>query len=990
MSQHRCVSESDTKVKGKQVQGTTREETTSQERSGYRFAHRAPLRGAARLQGSSDRGRVIAAHDAFPRAACPMLLPLVAIGLWIGSALIDSTGWTSWRLHRVLTEMVGPLWIASVCSCLAVGFYSIGARWITSISIGTSERTASAAVNRRYATSARTVQVLLVIASVSTGASLRTSETLSNSSVSIPQVPRDGMLVTVEGTLVQGWVERGFAIDLLAHHFGNDPRYQTLLRDVVFVADDGSRIPLDSVHGSTRHDFARSGSARNALLTVSVGERAPEVGVAERVRLIGVLRSVQAPDNIAAHDPRDAALRSGVVGYLSVEDPALCTIIDGVHTPTPFRDAIDRIRVTLHKRIRDGLIYAVPEAHGVQAMLLALVLGDEEPGYASTENAFRAAGLAHILAISGFNLAVLAWLVSTTVGMFVRSQVVRGLVIASAAAIALWLMAPAASATRAALMAIIGSVGLALGRDWHGDVVLASAAIMMLLIEPSVASDPGFQLSFGCVLALRHLERPIREHWLAWLPVAQDPLRDGFPAMAWDGFVRSIASGVAAFLVSTPLVLLHFGALQPWGIVLTILCAPLSSLTLVAAYPKAMVGALWVEASIVFAPIAWIGAWLQIALVEQCVSSLGGDWSVGTIGFSACVVMLGAAVLMLHAHRRFPRFIAGSIWAFMLFWILLRPSVPLYETHDSRFSMTMASVGNGSMYLIESGDAIAVFDAGSSSSGSVGTRLALPWIRERGGDVDAVFLSHSDLDHCSALLDLLRYTNVRIMYVHDSLLDPKCRLEPLDELFNGARQRGVEICALGAGDVVRVGCATWQVLWPPHEYRSKRDNDMSLVLRVIVDGESAQTNDRSAVFLLTGDIETEPCARLVAAADRSEIELTSDVMELPHHGSWREAVVALLQRATPAIILQSTGSRRLSHDRFAEHIESDSTRLVTCRDGAARIEVRHGSIVALCRDIDAPTGWRPVGMTSLRSKSVGTDTVSTGASAPKHVNRGDP
>ncbi|MDI9404584.1 MAG: hypothetical protein QM516_11990, partial [Limnohabitans sp.] len=55
-----------------------------------------------------------------------MLLPLVAVGLWVGSALIDSTGWTSWRFRSVLTDIAGPLCVTSVCSCLVVGLCCFG------------------------------------------------------------------------------------------------------------------------------------------------------------------------------------------------------------------------------------------------------------------------------------------------------------------------------------------------------------------------------------------------------------------------------------------------------------------------------------------------------------------------------------------------------------------------------------------------------------------------------------------------------------------------------------------------------------------------------------------------------------------------------------------------------------------------------------------------------------------------------------------------
>ena len=81
-------------------------------------------------------------------------------------------------------------------------------------------------------------------------------------------------------------------------------------------------------------------------------------------------------------------------------------------------------------------------------MLVALVLGDVEDGYRSIENSFRAVGLSHILAISGFNLAVLGWVVAWMAGLFIRDERWRAAPVAMAALIALWVMAPAASAMR--------------------------------------------------------------------------------------------------------------------------------------------------------------------------------------------------------------------------------------------------------------------------------------------------------------------------------------------------------------------------------------------------------------------------------------------------------------------------------------------------------------------------------------------------------------
>ena len=110
---------------------------------------------------------------------------------------------------------------------------------------------------------------------------------------------------------------------------------------------------------------------------------------------------------------KDFAARRGVVGSVVVESPALVRVVTDTVTETPVADAFARLREAARHRVRAALLEGVPddERFAIRSMLVALVLGDAEDGYRTIENSFRAVGLSHILAISGFNLAVLGWIV---------------------------------------------------------------------------------------------------------------------------------------------------------------------------------------------------------------------------------------------------------------------------------------------------------------------------------------------------------------------------------------------------------------------------------------------------------------------------------------------------------------------------------------------------------------------------------------------------
>jgi ComEC/Rec2-related protein len=797
----------------------------------------------------------------------------------------------------------------------------------------------------------RIAPALVAVSALLLGMAMRFEQTVEAASRPRLDIPQDGQLMRAEATVASSFAERGFAVDILSHHLERPPRFGGLVVDVELIDEDGNRQPLGDP---------------TALLSVTVVGAPPDCRVADRIGFVGVARGTGAqrlPDDVRMIE---ASARRGVVGSVAVDSPELVRVIDGRAADSPFAKSLARLRDSARERVRAALLEGVPDDGDVaiRAMLVALVLGDAEDGYRTIENSFRAVGLSHILAISGFNLAVLGWIVGLAARVVSSDVRVHALACGAAAVGALVLMAPAASATRAALMAAVGASGHTLGRDWNGDAVLAVAAIAMLVASPSEAVGPGFQLSFACVIALRHLAGPIHRRWLRWMP--RDDPRRGHPAwlgLAGEFLARAVASGLAAFVASVPIVLAHFGSLQPYGTALTLLCAPLSTMTLVLAYPKAILAAVWPPLLGVLGWPLHLAAWLQVELVELAIRSGAGSIAVGGVHWSLSAAIALASLVAFCAARRIVR---AWAWLALATLLLVPPLLSGARREAPHFDATMFAIGDGTSIAIESGPSLVLFDGGSSSIGNVASRALLPWIEERGGSVEAVFISHADLDHLSALADVARYARIGRVLLHDSMLDAERSNPAVAALLKSFRDRGVSIETTGAGDSLRIGRAVWTVIWPSPGFRSKRDNDMSLVISVEVDALDGVPRPR---LLLCGDIETEPAARLSAMHARGEVDLRCDVLELPHHGSWREAVAHLLSLARPQLILQSTAARRFSQDRFATHLPSGSMRLVTCRDGTLRVSFgSDGVIRASVVDAAAADGMRPAGRTTARRK----------------------
>ena len=918
-----------------------------------------------------------------PQPMVPLATCVFAGGLWIGCALAQTSGFA----RVALAEAARPLALALLIVAMAAGMVLVGLGvWMAFGRVKKDELgNKKAAEKKVWSGKVGSVSVddaaevhwskfallllLIALCAGTLGAGMRFDQVIEQAMVPIVMTDggvgggvgggiggavggaaytatamTEGQLVTVEATVASGFTSIGFGSDILAKYFRKPPKHQCLMRDIEFIGDDGARINMPT----------------GAFLSISVLEQPPPWKVGDRLSIVGkfmpIARSV-VPSTI---DFTEVAARRGLIGSLVVESENLATMVAQWRSRTPIGDWFARARESLRGRMREALLAGVPGAggeSGIRSMLVALVLGDVEDGYRSIENSFRAVGLSHILAISGFNLAVLGWVVAWMAGLFIRDERWRAAPVAMAALIALWVMAPAASAMRSALMAVLGASGCVLKRDWNGDAILAFAAIAMLLHDPSAALGPGFQLSFLCVIALRKLAPAIRTRWLAWMPA--DDRRQDHPAwiaLSGEYASRAIAAGLAAFFASVPVVLVQFGSLQPFGTLLTFLCTPLSTVTLAIAYPKAIIGAIWPPLTIPVGPILWISAWLQVELVERSITAGGGTVQVGSIASWTGVAMM---VLLFAAFLSNARVWRVAAWG-AIGVITVSLLSGQHHAQRPRFEITMLAVGDGSAYVVRSGGSTVLFDGGSSSTGSVAARALLPMIgRESSNRIDAIIVSHPNLDHFSALLDVARYARVGELIVHPSFVDAARRMPAVDAFIDGVKGMGVRVREVSAGDSVRIGEMTWNFVWPDAHFRSSHDNDLSLVVRA--------THDSGARALFCGDIETEPAARISASARNNRLNISCDVLELPHHGSWREAVVDYIETAAPSIILQSTARRRFDADRFAPHLSPTTFRFVTCRDGTVRITLgEDGRLHTTAWDSEAMGGWRPMGVSSLR------------------------
>ena len=322
--------------------------------------------------------------------------------------------------------------------------------------------------------------------------------------------------------------------------------------------------------------------------------------------------------------PAERLGRLGVGRRLQVERQVVTA-----RPPTPIAD--------LRRAIAARFVAAAGEERG--GILAALVLGSAVvPLPLELREAFRASGLSHALAASGFHLTVLLGAVRPLVGRLGSgARLAAG---GGAMLLFLLLAGPQPSVVRAVLMGGVGWLALEAGRRARPLAVLALGSVLMVAVRPTWALDVGFQLSVAATAGLLVSAQPI-EDWLR--PRLPALLRPGWSAPA-------LAVPLAATLWTLPLQLAHFGVLPMYAVPANVAAAPLlTPLTLGAmglTLPALVVPPL---AGPLLAPLQWLTGAL-VAIARGFAALPLAQWQIGRPQ-PLLVVLLSLALLALVVPR---------------------------------------------------------------------------------------------------------------------------------------------------------------------------------------------------------------------------------------------------------------------------------------------------------------------------------------------------
>jgi len=528
-----------------------------------------------------------------------------------------------------------------------------------------------------------------------------------------------------------------------------------------------------------------------------------------------------------------------------------------------------------------------------------MVLGQDEAIDPAVRDDFRSPGLAHVLAVSGQNVMLLAALAFPFLGALGLTPGARIVITVGLIGLYVPLAGAGPSLQRAGVAGAASLVALAASRPSSRWYALLFAACVTLAVNPRAYGDPGWQLSFTAVAGILVLAPPVRS------------LLSPLPGLLADG----VAVTVSATVATAPLLAHHFEAVSLAALPANVIALPLIAPIMWLGMLRAAFGQLATLGWPVDAAAELANAALGLALgpLTHALSALASSFAdlpgsqIGLplssrAGVFAAYAVMGAAaagVLRLAARTDSARAPIAAAWrrlpaprrAAIVFGVVAALALLFARTTappgpPGVLTVSFLDVGQGDATLVQHPDGSAVLFDGGPPEGRVARLLRAAGVRR----LSAVVMTHASRDHQGGLLEVIE------RYPVDLLVDggDGTRDRDFRATVEAARNRGVRRVEAIAPMRLRVGGLDMKILAPDARPPGPPPEDPNA--RGVVAIVSAGGFD----LLLSADAESPSLTQLTLP--------DVDAMKVPHHGSSDPGLGEVLDRLRPEVAAIEVGA----------------------------------------------------------------------------------
>lgn len=648
-----------------------------------------------------------------------------------------------------------------------------------------------------------------------------------------------GLLAAQPKAVPEGKMAVEGTVSGLAKVRESDGRIQAVLRPALVRQEDGTAVSLPA-----------------AYWTFYPGKQPVTLYDGQRVQFTGTVYRPSGPRNPYGFDfalyLKQQGMTAGISGARDLS----------VSPENQHSDSWLTTKISVNKRL-DALFGAY------SALPKALLTGDKQDIGEDTQDAFRLAGVAHVLAISGLHVGLLMGLLLLLLKCFSIKPIARFCIVALALLVYCRFLNFQDSVVRAAVMTLMFLLGQTLKQRRDILTSLSAAFLLILICKPLALLNVGFQLSFLAVMGIAVTGDALNALWKKAVPRAPR-----FLQRVMQGFIASWGAGLwtagvlanafhfvslAAFVYSPAAVALLMVLMVSYiGVVgLSLLSMPLAGA--VSAVPV-MLTRLFVQVTDTVAHLP--GATIRLSHIPLW-------WMM--------VLYAGLFLFSRYSLLSVRRKTLGTAAALCV-CLLVSAAV-----QDNSVTYTQLSVGNADSAVIEDGKHTYVIDAGEH-----GGDLAA-YLLSKGRTVDTLFITHLHTDHIGGLEQMMQArVPVREIVLPDSAMTAG-DISKGKELLAMAEASGIPVRTVGAGDEGGSQRVRYRILWP---YKDKAmpglpANDLSMAIRWELDG---------LTLLTTGDL---------SARYEGYAAVPAQVLKAAHHGAKGATGESFLQSVAPDMVMVS-------------------------------------------------------------------------------------
>lgn len=623
----------------------------------------------------------------------------------------------------------------------------------------------------------------------------------------------------------------------------------------------------------------------------------------------------------------------------------------------PLKLSLEIFRSDLKKLIRENS----PSPYG--EIVQAMILGDQKEIPPEVMDKFNQTGTSHIIAISGFNVGIIAIfsiflfriLMKSSEVLLLKFNIVKISTALSFIPIAVFtfIAGMGVSVVRATIMALTFLIAILLGkvRDLYN--TLALAALIILVISPPSLFDISFQLSFMAVAAILFMT-PILTALVPKPDPEQHPRYKRIAGRVFYDTALFLIVSVSATLGTMPLVVFYFNRVSAVSLLANLIVVPIMG---VVALPVCMAIILAAPLSSAFAilliKISTLLVQISVALVDFFSSLPGSSFFVTTptlFEIAAYYLLMIVAFKLIeirtdqhHHDQHNGKEIAPEgmglkivLSGLLLFFFVSNLYHPITDLKDKRLRITAIDVGQGASTLVQfpQGKKMLIDGGGFyEDSFDIGKYVVAPYLwHEKIRKIDVLVLTHVHPDHLNGLIFIAKNFKVEEVWMNGQISET----EPYQEFKRIIREKNIHRRFVSAEtSPASLGGVIVKIFNPEHPIdlhdaaETFEDiNNQSIVMKLIFGKISV---------LLPADISSPSEDRLI----HTGIHLRSDILFVPHHGGFTSSTLPFLNAVEPRIAVASSGYENVFRDPHPDVLQRYEARKVkifrTDRDGAVTI-----------------------------------------------------